>query len=257
MFMFASAKMIFLTRLLRTLFGVYALILFLLSFLITFPCYFFIFTFFPAERAPRIAHKYISRAWAKTLFPIFGIRVRVKNKELLDKSATYVFIANHRSQLDIPAYAVATDHTFRFLAKAELTKLPLMGYIIKKLYISVDRKSKKGRAESMERMIGSIREGISVFICPEGTRNKTDQPLIDFRDGAFRLAVSAQIPIAPMVILNSGKLLSPLRPIELSPGTLTCVWLKPYDTTGLTQDDIPVLKATIIGEMKRILRMNE
>src|SRR6185436_10559049 len=126
---------------------------------------------------PFIAHKYISRNWAGSLFVFYGIRLIIKNKELLDQKQTYVFIGNHRSLLDIPAYAVATNHCIRFLAKKELTKLPLMGYVIGKLYISVDRKDKAARAKSMENMMNSLRDGISVFICPEGTRNKGSEPL--------------------------------------------------------------------------------
>ena len=156
------------------------------------------------------------------IFVFFGIRLVTKNYELLDKDQTYVFIANHRSQLDIPAYALATHHTIRFLAKEELTKIPLMGFIIRRLYIPVNRKDKEARAKSMENMDESIREGISVFICPEGTRNKGGEPLLPFRDGAFRLAIESQVSIATLVILYTEKLLSPMRPIELSPGKIIC-----------------------------------
>jgi 1-acyl-sn-glycerol-3-phosphate acyltransferase len=242
-----------LSRLLRTLFGLYALIIFLCTLILSSLCYFFIFTFVDQKRAPFIAHQYISRTWAATILFLFGIRTVVKDKRLLDPDQVYVFIANHRSQLDIPAYAVATDHTIRFLAKSELMKLPLMGYIIKHLYVSVDRKDKVARAKSMDNMIASLKEGISVFICPEGTRNKSADPLLPFHDGAFRLAIQSQNPLACMVIINSDKLLSPLRPIELSPGRLTCIWLKPFSTKGMTLADLPQLKESVVREMTKHL----
>lgn len=241
-------------RFLRMLFGIYAMIVFLITLLISTTCYFFVFTFIKKEKAPFIAHHYISRTWAGTILILFGIRTVVKNRELLDPKATYVFIANHLSQLDIPAYAVATKHPIRFLAKSELTKLPLMGYIIKRLYVSVDRKDKAARARSMENMIASLQEGISVFICPEGTRNKTNEPLLPFHDGAFRLAIQSQLPLACMVIKNTDKLLSPLRPIELSPGAITCEWCKPFPTKGMNIDDLPALKAAVVEEMTKHLR---
>src|SRR5438309_10620646 len=121
-------------RFLKNLFGIYALIIFCLSLIVTGICYFLVFTFASKEKAPHIAHQKISRNWAGFLFPVFGLRVKIKNKELLDPKQTYIFVANHRSQLDIPAYALACEHTIRFLAKEELTKLPLMGYIIRRLY---------------------------------------------------------------------------------------------------------------------------
>ena len=122
-----------------------------------------------------------------------------------------------------------------------------MGYIIRNLYISVNRKDKYARAKSMENMQKNIREGISVFIFPEGTRNKSSEPLLDFRDGAFRLAIESQVPIAALTLLNTGK---------LSPGVLHCVWSEPISTKGMTQDDIPALKEKVISEMKKHLKGN-
>jgi len=212
--------------------------------------YFLIFSTFNSKKAPHIAHCKVSRIWAAFLFFSFGVRLRIKNENFLDRTKTYVFVANHRSMLDIPAYALACHHTFRFLAKAELMKIPVLGYIIRKLYISVDRKNKEARAKSMENMNRSIREGISVFICPEGTRNKTKAPLLNFHDGAFRLAISAQVPIATLTILNSGKLLSPNSPLELRPGTIECVWSPIIETKGLTEEDIPALKQKVYSIME-------
>lgn len=243
-------------RILKALWGIYALLIFVVTLIISIICYFIIFTIADKKTAASTAHKYVSRNWARTLFFFFGIRLKIKNKTFLKNDQTYVFVANHLSQLDIPADAIATDHVFKYLAKEELTKIPLMGYIIRNLYISVNRKDKFARAKSMENMQNNLRQGISVFIFPEGTRNKSDQPLLDFRDGAFRLAIESQVPIAALTLLNTGKLLSPSRPIELSPGTITCVWSEPISTKGMTQDDIPVLKERVISEMKRILSEN-
>lgn len=179
--------------------------------------------------------------------------MKVKGAELLDKNQTYVFVGNHRSMLDIPAFAVATKHAFRFLSKEELTKIPLLGYVIKNLYITVNRKDKAARIRSMEKMAQSLSDGISVFICPEGTRNTSDKLLLDFHDGAFRLAIQAQVPVAVIVISGSDKLLSPKHQLELTPGKMTCQWLTPIDTKGMTSNDIVLLREKVIDEMKRML----
>ena len=228
-------------RALRFIYGIIAATLFAVSLLMVVPFYFIIFSVVPEKKAPHVAHK-ISRGWAKIFYIIFLIRVKTKGQELIDKNKTYVFVGNHLSQLDIPAYALACKNTIRFLAKIELTKIPLMGYVIHKLYLSVDRSSKEARSQSMLNMRKSIEEGISVFICPEGTRNRTSEPLLDFKDGAFRLAIQAQVPLAVLTILDSQKLLSPLRPVELAPGTIHAIWDKPIDTKGMTEDDVPALK---------------
>jgi 1-acyl-sn-glycerol-3-phosphate acyltransferase len=231
-----------LIRLLRFLYGMLAAILFAASLLIVVPCYFLIFTFSSKEKAPHIAHKYVSRVWAKLFYIIFLIRVKAKGRELIDQNKTYVFVANHLSQLDIPAYVMVCRNTIRFLAKKELTRIPLMGYIIHKLYLSVDRSSPEARRQSMMNMRKALEDGISVFICPEGTRNRTSAPLLDFKDGAFRLAIEAQVPLAVLTVIDSQKLLSPLRPVELAPGTIHAIWDKPIDTTGMTEADLPSLK---------------
>ena len=229
-------------RALKFLYGILAAILFAASLLIVVPLYFLVFTFSSKEKAPHIAHKYISRKWAKLFYIIFLIRVKVQGKELIDENKTYVFVANHLSQLDIPAYVIACRNTIRFLAKIELTKIPLMGYVIHKLYLSVDRKDKEARHRSMMNMRKSLQDGISVFICPEGTRNRTEQPLLDFKDGAFRLAIEGQVPLAVLTVIDSQKLLSPVRPVELAPGIIHAIWDKPIDTTGMTEADVPALK---------------
>lgn len=229
----------------RTVFGLYALLFFSAALIPAFLSYVLIFALMPERKSPVTAHR-VSRLWAAVLFFFYFIRIRVKNRHYIDKNKTYVFVANHQSLLDIPLFALACSNTFRFLAKEELTRIPLMGYIIKKLYITVKRNDRNDRHRSMEVMNKSLQEGISVFICPEGTRNRTlDPPLLEFRDGAFRLAILSGKPLAVFTVLNSGELLSPVKWMQLKPGTLKGIWSPPIDTTGMTEDDLPALKERV------------
>ncbi|HTF02950.1 MAG TPA: lysophospholipid acyltransferase family protein [Bacteroidia bacterium] len=241
-------------RLLRTLFGIYALLMFPVTLIITTILYVIIFTVFSEKRSPHIAHG-LSRIWARVLTIIFFVPERIANKHLIDPKKTYVFVANHQSQLDIPVYALACKNTIRFLAKAELTKIPLMGYIIRKLYLTVNRTDRHDRNRSIEIMRKSLDEGISVFLCPEGTRNRHEEPaLLDFRDGAFRLAIATKTPIAALTLLNTGRKLSPLHPIALAPGIIHGVWDEPIDTSGMTMEDVPTLKEKVRASMEKHLR---
>lgn len=244
-------------RLLRALFGIYGTCAFAVLLLIVTPLYFIVFIFVPKERAYPIAHKYISRPWARATLVVFFIRLKVKNKHFVDPQKTYIFVSNHQSQLDIPSFACSNKNTFRFLAKAELIKLPILGYLISRLYITVKREDRRDRMKSVEVMMNNLREGISVFIYPEGTRNRTDKPLLPFHDGAFRLAIEAQMPLAVMTVINSRKLLSPLRPFELSPGVLHCEWSPVIETKGMTQKDLPALKERTRELIINILKQNE
>ncbi len=229
-------------RALRFLFGIYAALVFIVTMLIVAIAFFCIFYFAPKKKSPHWAHRYVSYNWARTLFIFFGVRWKINNGDLINPKENYVFVANHRSMLDIPAYALASKNTFRFLSKAELAKIPVLGYIIRNLYITVDRKDKNDRVRSMEAMKQSLRDGVSIFICPEGTRNTTNKPLLDFRDGAFRIAIEAQVPVAVLTVINAENLLSPLRPVELRPGTVELVWSEPIPTKGMTLSDIESLK---------------
>lgn len=221
----------------------------MMTVIIVLPAYVIIFNAFSKKRAPHAAHR-LSQVWAKVLFLAFFIRVKVKDKELIDPGKSYVFISNHRSQLDIPLLARSCRNTFRFLAKAELTKIPLLGYIIKNLYLTVKRKDAHDRQRSMEKMKRSLEEGISIVIYPEGTRNRTDAPLLDFRDGAFRLAIEAQVPLAVLTIQNMAERNFAARPYELCPGSVHAVWVKPIETKGMTEADLPALK-----EQARLIMM--
>jgi 1-acyl-sn-glycerol-3-phosphate acyltransferase len=241
-------------RIFKFIFSLYALIFFLLTFFIAYPTYFLIFNIFPKDKAPRVAHT-VSRIWAQVLLIFFLIRVKVQNRSLIDPRQTYVFVSNHQSQLDILIAAVSSYNTFRFLAKAELTKLPVLGYIIRNLYVPVARKSKAERTKSVDNLRRSLNEGVSVYIYPEGTRNKTDKPLLDFYDGAFRLAIESGVPLAVLTVKDSRKLLNPLRIMDLSPGIIHCVWDQPVSTAGMTPDDMPELKEAVRNIM--IKRLSE
>ncbi len=233
-------------RFFKSLFGIYAALFFIATLLITTPLYFFVFLFLSDKKAPHIAHKIISRSWARALTWGFFTPMRIKNSAYIHQDKAYVMIANHRSQLDIPLYALASKNTLRFLAKAELTKIPLLGFIIRKLYMTVNRTDRNDRNRSIEIMRRSLDENISVFLCPEGTRNRFDEPpLLDFRDGAFRLAIITKTPLAVLTLLNTGEKLSPVRPMEFTPGPLYAVWDEPIDTSNLTLEDVPALKEKV------------
>jgi len=238
----------------RALFGIYAIFVFLGTLIIFGLLGALIFLLLPAKRAPHVAHA-CNRAWAFVLHVFFLAPYSVRGKEKIDPKRTYVFIANHQSQLDIPLFARACKNTFRFLAKAELTKIPLLGYLIKKTYITVDRKDSRDRNRSIELMKRSLDEGISVFICPEGTRNREREPVVmDFRDGAFRLAVLSGAPIAVLIVYDSADLLSPKRPLELRPGLLRAEWSEVIETKGMTLEDVPALKDRVRNAMIGKLR---
>ena len=235
----------------RFLWAIWGMVVFLVSLLIVTPIYLLIFGI-AGQKGERAAHR-VSQFWARFLFIGFLIRVKVHNKSLLDGRETYIFVANHNSQLDIPALAVATDHIFKFLAKEELTKIPLLGYIIKHLYLTVNRQSPKARAKSMETMKAALENGTSVVVFPEGSRNRTDKPLMRFFDGAFQLGVQSGYPIAVLTIEGSRSLLPPGEMLQLSPGVIHCYWEEVLETTGRYSSAVQELKDLARSRMEERL----
>ena len=247
-------KEIMVIKFLKALFGIYAIIVFILSHIIVIPCYLVIFNFMGKNRAPRVAHK-VSRFWARLLFTFFFIRTDITGKDLIDSEKVYVFVSNHRSQLDIPLFALACRNTFRFLSKAEVARIPLLGYVVKNLYIIVDRQDKADRIKSMAVMKDSLMtEKISVVLYPEGTRNRSTEPLLEFKDGAFRLAIETQLPVAALAIYNSGYFTPPNK-LQLQPGVLKADWCEPVATAGMTSEDVPRLKQEVRNRILEKLRL--
>jgi 1-acyl-sn-glycerol-3-phosphate acyltransferase len=196
----------------------------------------------------RIAYFFL-KLWGHGFGLTSFIRFRAVGRERIRPGQPYIYVANHNSYLDSPAFVTAIPGQCRPLGKAEMRKIPVFGWLYPYVVVVVDRSSVASRIRSMNALKDKLKQGISVFIFPEGSMNTTDQPLLPFYDGAFRLAVESQTPIMPMVILNSRRLL-PRTKFELRPGTITTVFLEPVPVTGLTLRDIPELKEKVYQRMK-------
>lgn len=227
----------------KKIFAIYGIIIFALIIICCIPLYYFVFLTRKGLARDKAGHS-ISRRAARVLFFLYFSRVKVIHDDYIHPDEVYIFVGNHTTLLDVPAVALATPNTFKFLAKHELTKIPLFGYIIKNLYFSVKRKDKEDRARSMDEMKACLERGISLFIFPEGTRNKTNDQLAEFYDGAFKLALHSRKPIAVCTIINSKKL---LNGTSLWPGTMTCIYSKPFVATDA--DTIDTLKERVRNEM--------
>ncbi len=180
-----------------------------------------------------------------------AMRYDVRGLEHFKSGKPYVITCNHKAIADlfIVAHALRSIR-FRPLSKIELTRLPIIGFLFKHGIVAVDRSSKESRQKSVEAMEALIKdEGVSLLIFPEGTRNRTPFPLKEFYDGAFRVAIDCQIPIIPMIILDTD-VITPPKTLWVRPGTLKCRFLPPIDTVGLTADDVADLKQKVYNFME-------
>jgi len=185
-----------------------------------------------------------------------GILFKGHNKEVVDRNKSYVFVINHTSFLDTPAIPIAIPAPLVALGKAELKKIPIFSSIVSRWTVWVDRSSIESRKKSTQELMEILQGGTSVLVAPEGTRNNTEEPLLPFRYGPFRLAIEAQINILPVVIHDAGKLMK-RGSLLLTPGTIHSYCLPEVSVQGKTEADIEALTAEVHSLMKaKILELN-
>ena len=175
---------------------IYATIVFSIFFILLFPAYLI------AVYIPKLS-KYsfaIDRLWGRIFFGLLFIPVSIEFKSALAKNKKYIFAANHFSFLDIAVFGFS-GQPYAFIGKSSITKLPLFGWMFKKLHIPVDRRSPQSRYQSLVRADEMLESGRSVVFFPEGGITTKEPPkLMPFKDGAFKLAIEKQIPLIPVTI---------------------------------------------------------
>jgi 1-acyl-sn-glycerol-3-phosphate acyltransferase len=191
--------------------------------------------------------------WGDAWFLLIGIRHRNIYQVSHNKDEQYIFVANHISYLDAPIIVKTLRQRVRVLGKIEMAKVPVFGYIYRNAVVTVDRSSAENRARSVRVLKSIIKRGISIFIFPEGTFNETHQPVKDFFDGAFRIAIETQTPIKPILFLDAYSRQHYKSVLSLNPGRSRSVFLAPVPVAGLTHADLPVLKQRVFTMMEEAL----
>jgi 1-acyl-sn-glycerol-3-phosphate acyltransferase len=210
-------------------------------------------SFFGKVRGGNVIYRLCS-FWARLWFFLIGIRHRNFYEQPHDKSKQYIFVANHISYLDAPVIVRALQQPVRALGKAEMSKVPLFGFIYRNAVVTVDRTSATHRANSVRILKSVIKKGISIFIFPEGTFNESNKPLKELYDGAFRIAIETQTPIKPLLFLDTYHRMHFKSVFSLSPGRSRTVFLKEIPVTGLTTKDLETLKKQVASVMEQKLR---
>jgi len=149
----------------------------------------------------------IFNVWMKFFFVFSGVKRIIKGKENFKKGENYVVVCNHNSFMDVPLSSPGIPGANKTIAKDEMAKIPLFGMIYKRGSVLVNRKSEESRRNSFLKMKEVLDLGLHMCIYPEGTRNKTSQPLQRFHDGAFKLAIETKKAVIPSLIFYTSKVL--------------------------------------------------
>lgn len=206
--------------------AVWAALLFIATMLL-FLLPFLLFCFFRKDPQKTTNFNIASRLWMSVWLPLSGCPLRIKGKEKFVKGQTYIVTCNHNALMDVPVTTPGIPGGNKTIAKIEMAKIPLFGLMYRTGSVLVDRKSETSRRDSFTKMKEALDMGLHMCIYPEGTRNKTQDPLKSFHDGAFRLALSTGKAIIPAIVFNSRKVMPPEKTFYFRPHRLALHFLDP------------------------------
>lgn len=237
-------------KVLQPFYTVFVLLTFLLSLIIASP-----FLFLIGSRNHATAREtiwYIVRYWAIGWLTLIGMRLRISGPK--PENRKYVIVANHVSYLDTIVIYAAIPRYFRTLAKKEMAQIPVFGFVYKQVAILVDRSSAHSRSKSMRLMWRALKHECNIAVFPEGTFNETDAPLKSFYDGAFRLALTAQTPILPVIFPDTVHRWHYSAWWKIWPGRNRAIYLPAVEVEGLAMADLPRLKKKVYKMMEEALQ---
>jgi 1-acyl-sn-glycerol-3-phosphate acyltransferase len=174
------------------------------------------------------------RVWSRLLLAAAGARVVVHGGEHR-LGPQHIFVGNHVSWFDVFAMA-AHLRWFKFVAKAELFRLPIFGPAMRYAgMIPIERTNQSRARASIDQAGVEIKRGASVILFPEGTRGR-EYALRPFKKGAFVLAIETEAPIVPVAIHGTIEI-QPKGAVLIRPGRIDMHFLPPIDTTGWAYED--------------------
>lgn len=184
----------------------------------------------------------VQRFWSPVLLWAGGAKLEVSGLEQLDRAKPYIFISNHQSTIDIPALFRALPWDTRFVAKKQLKYVPFLGwYMWLAKFIFVDRGNHREAVRSLDDAGAQIRAGTSLIVFPEGTRSD-DCTVRPFKKGPFALAMKAGVPLVPVAIEGSGKLM-PKNSWNITPGPIRVRVGAPIDPAQFAGDRVALITA--------------
>jgi 1-acyl-sn-glycerol-3-phosphate acyltransferase len=233
-------------EILARVFALWALLTFLITFILVFiPS---MFTWLIPEPKGQDIFIKIARIWMNVWLTLVGCPIKIKGKENFEKGKTYIITCNHNSLMDVPLSCPYIPGPNKTIAKTSFAKIPLFGFFYMKGSVLVDRKDEISRRQSYEKMKNVLANGMHMSIYPEGTRNRTNEPLKKFHDGAFRLSLDSGSDIIPAIMFNTKKVLPPGKGFYFWPQKLEIHFLPPVSagSNGNYQE----LKEKVFAEMK-------
>jgi len=219
---------------------IYAIFLFIVSFLCLFPIYLVLSL---NRKWHHLAYK-LDHLWAIFYFTASFFKTDIQFEGTKPGEGPVIYCANHFSTIDVPSLGLLPKQAC-YVGKESIRKIPLFGYMFRKIHITVNRSSFKDRGRAIKKFEAAINQGKSLFIYPEGGIISTTIPeQSNYKDGAFRIAIEQSVPIVPVTISNNFNVL-PDGDWLLKDNRIKIIVHEPIDTVNLTMKDLPHLKDNV------------
>ena len=191
----------------------------------------------------------VARIWARSILFVSRTKVTVNGLANIDPTQSYVYMSNHQSNFDIPVLLAYLPVQFRWLAKAELFKIPIFGRAMRGAgYVKIDRFNQEAAFESLNEAAEKMKNGVSVMIFPEGTRSR-DGKIKPFKKGGFVMAVDAGVPIVPVVLKGTWTLMDKSS-LKINTGEVSLNLKAPIATTDYTREN----KDDLVKSVRAVIR---
>ncbi|MCE4957023.1 lysophospholipid acyltransferase family protein [Macrococcoides caseolyticum] len=158
-----------------------------------------------------------AKKWASKVLKTAGVKVNVTGSQQF-KDTGVLFVANHEGNFDIPVLLYAVNKPFGFVSKVEVKKIPFLHQwmdILNCIYL--DRTDRRSSIQMIRDGVNALKAGHSIMIFPEGTRSK-GKGMSEFKAGSFKLAKSAGVPIVPIAIEGTSKIMEKYDSKKIVPG---------------------------------------
>jgi 1-acyl-sn-glycerol-3-phosphate acyltransferase len=175
------------------------------------------------------------RKWATAILWTCGVTVEIEGLENVPAEGSFVVMSTHCSHFDIPSLIYAVPRQFRIVAKKELFRIPVLGWVMAAAgYVKVDRSNKEQAFASLDRAVEKVVRGMPLLIFPEGTRSH-DGSLQAFKKGGFVLANKAKLPVIPIIVQGTFDVL-PKSTLRVRPGPVKVTFCSPIEASSYGSD---------------------
>ena len=187
---------------------------------------------------------------------ISGVKTEVKGLENIPDDTSVLFASNHKSYFDIVTTYQYMKRPTGYIAKAEMKKIPLLSWIMYFVNcLFLDRENPRKGLKTIQKGTDYLQNGVSMFICPEGTRSKTNE-MLPFKEGSLKMAIKAKKPIVPVGIINSAAIFEEHFP-KIKPGTVKIIFGKPIETKDLSRPEQRELTSHVQECVAKLLDENK